>query len=313
MYRRGITTRRELASDWREIFETFGEQFTSIRDRFIQVADALSELGDLVDVRVGKEYGWAKAPARRISLSQDHAVALGAIQPSLVDPVTHGNRLASTQDLVRRFDPHAQESAELVNNVDALSFTDWLGRPGWLSHCERRGAGVADAPSLQDFWHILRSKLRESEVTSDDDYALRLVGGVAGEFFGRYSSESPQGRWKHPNELCDGEYFGARRGFQDNDWRFLMIEVVHGRVGRVLQLEDYEEFKWGVLARGLAYDEEEKTYVSDSQIRVTFPPPKQLERILNLYGWRESSWAWRLEAPLCADKLHFWRSIRPFA
>lgn len=313
VYRRGILTRRELAADWREIFETLGEPFASVRNRLIEVADVLSELGDLVDLRVGKEHGWAKAPANWIALDPDHAVALGAIHPSLLDPAMGGNRVASTQDVPRRFDPRTPESAELIKNVEAIAFSEWLGKPGWTPYFLRRGATITDNPSLQEFWHMLRSKLRESQVTSDDDLTLRLVGGVAGEYFGRYPSTTPEGRWKHANELGEGEYFGARRGYQENDWRFLIAEVAHGRVGRVLPLEDYEEFKWGVIARGLANDEEEKIHVSDEQIRITFPPPKQLERVLNLYGWRESSWGWRLESPLSADQLYFWRSIRPFA
>lgn len=313
VYRRGITTRRELASDWRDIFETFGETFESIRAGLIQVADALAELGDLTHVSVGKEHGWAKAHARWISLSTEHAVALGAIQPPFIDRVLDGTLLASTRDLPRRFNPRSSEASEFITNVDAIGFSEWLGKPGWSSHCERRGAGAADTPSLHEFWQLLRSKLRESELTSDDDSKLRLVGGTAGDYFGRYYFESPEGRWKHASTLSDGEYLGARRGFQENDWRFLIAEVVHGSVGRVLQLEDYDEFKWGVLARGIANDDEEKIIASDDQIRLTFPPPKQLERLLNLYGWRKNGWEWELEAPLSVDKLHFWRTIRPFA
>ena len=313
VYRRGIITRRELVSDWRKIFETFGESFESIRGGLIQVADALADLGDLTHVSVGKEHGWAKTPPRWISLSTGHAVALGAIHPTFIDRVLGGTLLTSTRDLPRRFDPRNFEAAELLTNIDAVEFSEWLGKPGWSSHCERRGTGVADTPSLHEFWHILRSKLRESELTSDDDSKLRLVGGTAGDYFGRYYFESLEGRWKHASELRDGEYPGARRAFQENDWRFLIAEVVHGSVGRVLQLEDYEEFKWATLARGLANDDEEKIIASDNQIRLTFPPPKQLERLLNLYGWRKSGWDWELEAPLCPDKLHFWRTITPFS
>jgi len=313
VYRRGIITRRELASDWRDIFETFGASFESIRGGLIQVADALAELGDLTHVSVGKEHGWAKAPPRWISLSTGHAVALGAIHPTFIDRVLGGFLPRSTRDLPRRFDPRSFEAAELITNVEAIEMSEWFGKPGWSSYCERRGAGVADTPSLREFWHILRSKLRESELTSDDDSKLRLVGGNVGDYFGRYSSEFPEGRWKHASTLSDGEYLGARRGFQENDWRFLIAEVIHGSVGRVLQLEDYDEFKWALLARGIANDDEEKLIASDDQIRLTFPAPKQLERLLDLYGWRKKRWEWKLEAPLSADKLHFWRTIRPFA
>ncbi|MCO8122591.1 hypothetical protein NHH03_12665 [Stieleria sp. TO1_6] len=300
----GCVTRRELANFLSPIFQTLHEFDQNTRSTFVRVADELAELGDLRSIRVGREHGWTRTPFRWIETSPTTAVVLGHLED-----VTTGIKPSTSEtssDLVRRFPKSAGESnIESFSSTNQVTIEEWIGDGGWNVHRERRGGHDSDS-SINAFWQHLLGELAQSEAVAANDGSLRILSGPPGGRFGRHNDESPQGRWGTSLDHPDGNYLACYRARNDNDWRFQLIEIKDHRVDRALSLENADEFQWAVIARGVHRREPEQIICVDREVRLTFPPPRQLRGLLNLLGTQLSAWNWQLAHPVFIEQLQYW-------
>ncbi|WP_417849368.1 hypothetical protein [Thalassoglobus sp.] len=308
LVRRGIVTRRELLADWRPHFTMFGFDVDAIRSSLVDLANLLSDMGEFTRVRVGNEHGWAKTPRRWLQHCDAYAIAFGAIDQPLQKALRNSVPETSRRDPLIRFDPSSEIGTEFVEDAEAISFDTWLGPPGWYEHWERRGGTMESLPSLQEFWEFLRQKLRESESTAGDGSSLRILGKT-GNFFGRIDASQSHGRWVDGVDgLRDGDYLGAMQAYNENDWRFLLIEITNSEPRKTLLLENWDEFCWCLLARGVACGQEEQYSLEGDEVSFSFPIPKQVSRVIRLWGWPILPWRWKFVGDVNLELFEYWKT-----
>jgi hypothetical protein len=303
VFARGCVTRREVSNYLAPIFQAVQEFDQNSKAVFVQVGDMLTQLGDLCPIRINREHGWGRTPFRWIATSPTSAVVLGHLETEFTGAVrcTAENRT----DLVRRYSTIDSSISELFSPTNQLSIEEWIGVGAWNKHRERRGGDV-DASSIESFWDCLLTDLSHSDAVASDDGSLKILSGPPGGRFGKHNSIKPQGRWTSSLKQPDGTYLACYSARNQNDWRFLLIELKGHHVVRAITLENSDEFQWALLARGVHTREQESIIVNDRDVHLTFPPPKQLRWLLNLLGTQNSGWKWRLANRASIEQLQFW-------
>ena len=304
--RRGAATRREVWHDWRVPLEAAGYEPAKIKDAILNVCEGLEELRDFVAVGIGREHGWVKAEPRWLKLDEEHAVLLGSVPPTtekeVFDPADQ-NRA----DAVRRFSLSNVDDKQL-EDVEPLTLNEWLGPAEWCQfvedETERKHVG------LSEFWEIQKSRLSQSSLTSDDENSTTFLCSGTGSYFGNFRSGTPSGRWQTVSDTDDGIFVGARKGFNENDWRYFLGEVNDHQLRNVVGLENYAELSWTLIAKGISTGNEEVWGIENRNLSFTFPPPKQLGRLCDLFGSRNGAWKWKLCSDFAMEKLTFWKSAR---
>ena len=302
VYRRGAATRREVWHDWRVPLEAAGYEPSKIKTAILAVCEQLESIGDLIPVEIGRERGWIKAEPRWIKLNEEHAVLIGAIPPSTEKEVAT-NAAQSRNDTVRRFTLNDVDPQKL-EDFEPLSLRDWLGDPEWNQYL--RESSPENGVSLIEFWEIQKTRLFESSLTADNENATTFVCSGKGKYFGSFRTEQPSGRWQAVGDASDGLFVGARKGFNDSDWRYFLCETQDQRIRSVVGLESYNELSWTLMAKGISSGSAEVWNVEDQHVSFTFPPPKQLARLCDLLGVRTDAWKWRLSGHFQTSDLTFW-------
>lgn len=295
--RRGLMTRRELRNSLETLLAASG--FDNDAGGIIRnVADRMVVVGELADVRVENQRGYAAVPSRWIELSENEAVLLGTV-------CTEKHRFQSYQpkQFLRRFRP----CDSIVTDLDRIgvkqeSFAEWCGPPEWL-RLVRTDEGLT---SLVDLWSWQVSQLHARGAPLDLQYTKTLaIAPQPGAYFGRpWSSGST--RWTKPIDLPDGCYLAAQPGYHERQWHPLIIEMTGGEARSLLvgqglsSSEAYDLHNWLLLARAESMGVREKIMVDThaSEIALTFPPPRQLTRVLGLIGESIGSWKYNVrDAP----------------
>lgn len=257
--------------------------------RIPRVLQQLVDIGECDDLYVGHESCLAPATSRWIPVGDGVAAYLGVSEPpdglSLVDGDHH--------DVLRRLRVDTDEDAatlELAGVLEA-SLADWLVPPGYISHASRRLRRPArsDEVSLSGFWELLENALTEEGFVLGSDPEVRMLGGCPGEFFGHHNSLQPEGRWTADPD--DGLWCAYRSGYGDTHWHPCIVSI-SGRVRKVLDLYDEDEWRWALLARGRCVGPEEVVRADGPKIQLTFPVPNQLRAAMHIVGRPTGAWTW---------------------
>lgn len=288
--RRGLVTRRELRKTIEPFFQAAGfeEDAGSI---IREVADEMVELGEIADLRVENQRGYAALASRWIRLSDNVAVLLGTT-------ATEKHRFHSYHPMqfLRRFRPKADIVLDLENaGVYEQSFADWLGEPNWLRFCERN-EHIESLDALLSFY--IEALDSEGAIFSSDSTSILAIKNQPGEFFGQ-PWDSGRNRWTPPSELSDGIYIGAQKGFAERQWHPLLLKISSaGCKSHFINYNNsiYESFElrnWLLIALAARNAKPEKILVDHggSELQLTCPLPTQIIRCLKLVG--ESSGGWR--------------------
>jgi hypothetical protein len=170
--------------------------------------------------------------------------------------------------------------------LDEWELVDWIGVPGWTPHLERRG--VAGSPAVHALWSALAEGFERFAMPISDPSRCAVVAGDAGGYFGR--SDAYDGRWRRPADAADGVWCGVLRGYGDQHQRPVIAEVRGGSVTGVMELFDFDEFRWALVARGVATGRHEVAQMAGDQVAFTFPLPAQWQRLGALC--KSEKWRW---------------------
>ena len=284
----GLSPKRAVLQYVRAELRAYGVEDLS---RIPRVLQRLVDIGECDDLYVGHEPCLAPGTSRWIPVGDGVAAYLGVSEPpdalSLVDGDHH--------DIVRRFRVDTDEDAATLElaGVQEVSLADWLVPPGYISHASRRLRRPArsDEISLSGFWEIIENALTEEGLVLGSDAEVRILGGYPGEFFGRHNSSHPEGRWTADPE--DGLWCAYRSGYGDTHWHPCIVSV-SGKVRKVLDLYDDDEWRWAVLARGRCVGPEEIVRADAPKIQLTFPAPNQLRAAMDIVGPPTGAWSWNM-------------------
>lgn len=291
--RRGLATRRELSKSIETLLRSSGFD-DDVGGCIRGIADRMVMVGELLDVRVDNQRGYAALPSRWISLSKDSAVLLGTV-------FTEQHRFQSyhAKQFLRRFHP----SGSIVSDLDRIgvkrqSFAGWFGAPEWL----RLARTDETLRGLGDLWQWYVSQLRDRGALLDLQHTKALaIVPKPGAFFGRPWSPG-RTRWAKPGKLPDGCYLGAQPGYNERQWHPLIIEI-SGCESRSLLVgeglkssEAYDLYHWLLLARAESMEVREQiiVYTGSNQIALSFPAPRQLVSSLELIGESTATWKYSL-------------------
>jgi hypothetical protein len=179
------------------------------------------------------------------------------------------------------------EAQSLLAEVDEWSLEDWLGPAAWTHHANRRGFSVA---ALDEYWVALAEVFLQNAAGAVGAEGVRVIGGHPGDFFGKVLQGTA--RWRGPDGVPDGIYCGARPGYQDAHLHPALVEVVDGEPSRVMDVYDWDELRWVLLARGVATEAPERLGVGDGELRQSCELPDQIRRALACLCSGEG-WTWR--------------------
>jgi len=292
--RRSIATRRELRANIMPMLEAAGfsaDAGASIR----RVADEMVDIGELVDLRVDHQRGYAAWPSRWVRLGATSAAILGV-------SITDHLELEPAHDLqcVRRFNPQEADVVASLADQGVLeeTFETWYGQPSWCN-CMTADPMPQTLANLWA-WQVREVENRGAEFAPNDT-AIQAIAPTPGNFF-QWPPKAASGRWTSPASLPEGVYLGAQPGHHERHWVPLMILLDSG-IGRSLILESgsdneshWELFCWLLVARGTEYPQREQIHVDyeGSTIKPSFPLPSQIQRCLKLCGESLGKWAFNV-------------------
>ena len=265
------------------------------RDRVRDVIDGLIDIGDLTAVRLGGKACVVLSLAIAVRIGPAETVLLGT---SLDHLASYGG---NPSYLARRLTPGSSEIA-----IDIREFSDWLGTAGYLRHLTRR-TGTQSGGTLREFWSCLVSSVRHNG-NPLDCRQVRAVIAPSNErsgFFGRHNTPTVSGRWS--TEIPEGLWCAVRPGRNANEWHPILIEV-SGDGALALDMFDWDEWNWALLARGEVMGSSERAVWDGTILSFQHPIPDQFARAMRLLGGRgERSWTWNLTAAAhaCFDR---WRT-----
>ncbi|MEO6216477.1 MAG: hypothetical protein ABIO86_10640 [Sphingomonas sp.] len=258
------------------------------RDRVSDVIDALIDIGDLTAIRLN-----GKAS---LVLSRRSLVDTGGLENAMLGALGNDRSLAC--DHWR----YARARAVATDGPSPETFSDWLGPAGYRRHLARRLGGSADG-TISEYWATLSSSLQHEGLPLDAK-ALRAVverPGSRNGFFGRHNLPIVNGRWS--TAVPDGTWCAVRPGRNPNEWHPI-VATVTGTEVRALDLYDWDEWNWALLARATSIGAPERSTWQDDILAFEYPVPKQFVRALRLLGGPgERGWTWRLSeaAHQCFD------------
>jgi len=251
----------------------------SVRSRVGDVVDALIDVGDVTPVRLTGKASLVLSRPQWVGIAADDYAFLGQADPA--NPV-----MDAANGYVRR----AATLSELAKPID---FSDFLGVPGYRRHLARRTAGTGDG-TLAELWATLRDVLQHDGQPLDAGQLRAVIDPPSTDngYFGRHNQPTVSGRWK--TVVPEGQWCAVRPGRNANEWHPVVIQVTGSEV-RSLDLFDWDEWNWALLARGSAIGEPERASWSNGRLAFEYPAPTQYRRALRLLGRPGlKSWTWEI-------------------
>lgn len=288
----GLSPRRALTRYARQQLEAT-HLVEQSRAAFVgDVLDYLQTLRECDEVFIGSERYVAPGYSRWIRTGLHTVTLLG------VDPLPEDLSLWAppTQwDAVRRVRINSEADIEKLygSGFEECSVDSWLRPLHYLRHHRRRIGQPfrEDRVALQDYWELLVETVTAEGRPVGSDADLRVLAGIPGAHFGKYSAPQCEGRWTTEPE--DGVWCGYRRGYGDAHWHPVIV-VADGTERRLVDLYDHDEWRWALLARAQATGVHEIVQENDDVAEVTFPLPGQLKAAMDLVGPQVGAWAWRV-------------------
>lgn len=287
--RRPVVTRREL----RHMIEPYllAASFDGEAKSVIQgVAERMVEAGELAELKLGNQRGYAPKPPRWVKLNDVEAVLLGATQCEVCEFTR-----SSPNQFLRRFCPTESIVAQLDRiGVVEQGFDDWLGPPAWKSFGES-SQEIESVGQLLD-WYINRLDTEGSPLRLESTRIL-AVQHRPGEFFGseRHPNNS---RWVPCGRLSDGIYVAAQPAQHENHWSPLLIRI-QGTAGKAIELHcrndraaNADLRNWLLIALGEKNGQKEIIAIDSqaNEVQGTFPLPSTMRKILGLIGEPTGKW-----------------------
>lgn len=250
-----------------------------VRERVSDTIDALIDTGDLTAVRIDGKGSLVLSRRSIISTGDPGDIILGAIGDS-----TSVRSEPWRYSRIRAGGPEGQSTQP---------FSDWLGPAEYRRHLARRLGGSADG-TISEYWAALASSLQH-DGNPLDATRLRAVTeppSAQSSFFGRHNLPAVTGRWT--TTVPNGTWCAVRPGRNPSEWHPIIASVAGSQV-QALDLYDWDEWNWALLARGRALGAPERSTWQNHNFAFEFPIPKQFVRALRLLGGPgERSWTWRL-------------------
>ncbi len=262
-----------------------------VPDRVTDVVDALIDIGDVTAVRLdGKA---SLVPSRRTWVRFGKAAYAVLGEATDDSPIEHDHRR------------YARLASSVPDTAFPLSFSDWLGPAGFRSHLARRMNGHADG-TISEFWATLSSVLHHEGAPLDSSRLRAVIRppGAQNCFFGRHNLPAVSGRWALA--VPDGIWCGVRPGRNPNEWHPVLARV-EGTQVQALDLYNWDEWNWALLARGVALGATERSTWQNGVLAFEHPVPAQFIRALRLIGGPgKQAWTWQISeaASRCFDE---WR------
>ena len=150
-------------------------------------------------------------------------------------------------------------------------------------------------PTLVDFWETLVSSILDDGLKLSENAAVRVVAGNPGTYFGSGSGAKLEGRWT--DVPADGVWCGVRAGYSENHWQPVLVKV-DGDSRFVLDLHDWNEWKWALLARGLAVGKPEVCERTNVAVTFSYPLPDEVTRLMHLIADSRKGWTWNVPQEL---------------
>lgn len=262
-------------------------------DRFRFTLDMLIAVGAIESLQISGRAFFANVPVRWIQISPTHAVLTGTVTENERAILSSKNDDSGTL-LAPYFNP---EDIDLIarlqiNGVVEWTLSDWRGENKYVEHLLRRDPRTKDL-SLIRYWHVLQDDLNNHGLPMAEDTEVRVVGEKPGTFFGNGKKLSVEGRWTTSPK--DGVWCGLRKGYNENHWHPVLVNVT-GENRRFIDLYDFDEWDWALLARGRAVGNEEAIERKDELVTFTFPIPYDIKRLMLLLGisLAHKSWSWKV-------------------
>lgn len=265
------------------------------REQVRTVIDGLIDIGDLTAVRLDGKACLVTSLGTAVRVGPEEVVLLGSkVNDAVKDEST-------PMQLARRL-----ASSSLDSVAAPQDFTDWLGSAGFLGHLSRR-ARTDSSGTLREFWACLTSSLRHEGAPLDLSLVRAVVApaGDGNAYFGRHNGPTVSGRWSP--DPPDGYWCAVRPGRNSNEWHPILIEVA-GEDVRALDLFDWDEWNWALLARGEVIGPRERAVWDGTTLSFQHPIPTQFTRALRLLGSPgDRSWTWDLSDAAYA-RFNCWRT-----
>jgi hypothetical protein len=245
------------------------------RARVGEVVDALIEVGDLAPVRLSGKASLVLSRPQWVRIATDDYAFLG--QDDADTPA-----LRSTDGYVRR-------GVAIAEHATPIDLAAYIGPAGYRRHLARRTGGTGDG-ALAEFWATLSASLRHDGQPLDAGQLRAVVDppGTHDGRFGRYNQSAVSGRWK--TTAPDGTWCAVRPGRSPNEWHPVLIRVTGTEV-QSLDLFDWDEWNWALLARGIAIGAPERASWAAGILSFEHPVPAQFQRALRILG-APGAWAW---------------------
>jgi len=176
--------------------------------------------------------------------------------------------------------------------INAMSFSEWIGPADFHSHLARR-VGSHTGSTIREFWRCLTDALTQ-DGNPLDPITLRAVVGspTATGFFGRHNAPRVSGRWA--STVPDGTWCGVRPGRNPNEWHPVLAKV-EGATTRALDLYNWDEWAWALLARGIVTGMPEYSNWRNGILTFEHPVPMQFVRAMRLLGGPgQRPWTWQV-------------------
>ena len=266
-----------------------GFEESVVRERVADVVDALIDIGDVTAVRLDGKACLVSSRRTYVRIDDGKHAILGGAADSQFTASDH-----------RRY---ARHDAIDLNDTVSLGFSDWLGPAGFRSHLSRRTAGQPEGTILE-YWAVLSSVLRHDGSPLDRTQLRAVVTSPSDQatFFGRHNAPGVTGRWSV--DVPDGIWCGVRPGRNPNEWH-PVLALIEGTEAQALDLYDWDEWNWALLARGIAFGKPERSHWHKGVLSFEHPVPTQIVRALRLLGGPgERAWTWHVseEANDCLDE-----------
>ncbi|MBR8363436.1 hypothetical protein KDW55_08875 [Burkholderia sp. AU19243] len=259
-----------------------------VRDCVADVIDALIDIGDVTVARLDGRTSLVLSRPIWVNIGDAAYVALG--------------NTAKESMIAHDYGLYARLASTVPATVTPVHFSDWLGPAAFHSHIVRR-VGSQAGGTISEFWDVLKTVLRYKGNPIDPTQLRAVVASPhATGFFGRPNADGVSGRWVA--SVPNGTWCGVRPGRNPNEWH-PVVACVDGCDAHALDLYDWDEWNWALLARGVALGAPERSTWQNGVLAFEYPIPAQFIRALRLLGVPgRQAWTWQVseKANHCFDE-----------
>ena len=290
-WRLGLCSQGHVSRQLRRRLSAAGVPEAEAEQATAESLEAVLEVGDISRVRIASGVSLAPNNPHLLPLADDVCALVGGL-PSRLCPA---QPLYHSSNSVVRWLPREPSTLSALQSegVTERSLEAWIGIPRLLTrswHSGERGPATLAAA-----WRALEQELMEGANLAARPDQLVVVNGAPGARFGS-PGERGRGRWGPPTEA--GAWIGRRPGHGPGHMHPVLVIVGEDGQVRMADLHDQEDATWALIARGAAVGRREVVQLSRAGksllANCSFPPPRQVRRLLSICGARAGSWSWAI-------------------